>query len=106
MMKPKTRVRRRLQRVLALVFSLAVADALAGDNGRYGGRVRSYDVATGTLVVDRRPAHIGPATKLLGYGGERISATDLKPGMSVGCELGPAGPGGIPEIRVLKLQAN
>ncbi|MGD9983125.1 MAG: hypothetical protein AB7S51_03085 [Porticoccaceae bacterium] len=106
MMKPKTRVRRPLHRVLALVLSLAVADALAGDNGRHGGVVRSYDVATGTLLVDGRQAHVGPATKLLGYGGERISAADLKPGMSVGYEVGPAGPEGIPEIRVLELRAN
>lgn len=106
MMKSRTRVRRPLQRVLALVFSLAAAAAVAGDDGRYGGKVQSYDVATGTLLVDGRQAHVGPATKLLGYGGERISATDLEPGMSVGYEVGPAGPGSIPEIRVLELRAN
>ena len=105
MMKPKTRVRRPLQRVLALVLSLAVADAVAGDD-RHGGVVRSYDVATGTLLVGGRQAHVGPATKLLGYGGERISTADLKPGVSVGYEVGPAGPEGIPEIRVLELRAN
>ena len=105
MMKQQTRVRRRLQGVLALMGSLLMAGAM-GDDGRYGGRVQSYDVTTGTLVVDGRQAHIGPATQLLGYGGERIPASDLEPGMSVGYEVRATGPGSVPEIRVLELLAN
>jgi hypothetical protein len=106
MIKRQTHIRRRLQGALALVFSLMAADVAVGDDDRHGGIVQSYDVATGTLLVDGRPAHIGPATKLLGYDGERISATRLEPGISVGYELLPVGPGGIPEIRVLELRAN
>ncbi|MGE3296757.1 MAG: hypothetical protein AB7I68_05340 [Porticoccaceae bacterium] len=105
MMKPHTPVHRRLPWALALVLSLVAAPAVAGD-GRHGGRVQAYDRATGTLVVEGRQAHVGPATKLLGYGGERISATDLEPGVSVSYEIRPTGPGSVPEIRVLQLQVD
>lgn len=106
MMKPQMPVRRRLPRILALVLGLLMAHAAAADDDRFGGRVQAYDPATGTLVVDGRQAHIGPATKLLGYGGERISATDLEPGVSVSYQIRSTGPGSVPEIRVLELQAN
>ena len=89
---------------LALVLGLAAAGATADDD-RYGGRIRAYDPATGTLIVDDHKAHVGPATKLLGYRDERILATALEPGMSVRCEVRPSDHG-IPEIAVLELIPN
>lgn len=89
---------------LALVLGLAAAGASADDD-RYGGRIMAYDVGTGTLLVDDRKAHVGPATKLLGYDGERIPTTALEPGMSVLYEVRRSDDD-IPEIAVLELIPN
>lgn len=90
---------------LALLLGLVAARATASDD-HHGGLIQTYDPASGTLVVDGRKAHVGPATKLFGYGKERISAIDLRPGMSVSYEVRPTTDQGIPEIVALELIPN
>lgn len=89
----------------ALSVSLAAAGGAGAAEDQHGGRIQAYDRATGTLVVNGHKAHLGPATRLQGYRGERISGADLQPGMSVRYEVRPAGEG-IPEIAVLELIPN
>lgn len=90
--------------VLTLVLGLSAALCAADDN-RLGGRIRSYDPATGTLVVGDRQVHLGPSAKLVNQKGERISSTVLGPGVSVGCTLRRT-TGGVPELESLVVYNN
>jgi hypothetical protein len=90
--------------VLAFVLGLTTV-VCAADEDRLGGRIRSYDPATGTLVVGGRQIHLGPSAKLVNQKGERISSAALGPGVSVGCTLRRTS-GGVPELESLVVYNN